>query len=109
MVHASGAHSTDLESPESVEHLMEKTEEYAKNWKPEADRLWKISHHTPYKETHEYIMSREEYEQTVGSKTEPPDRRVYAGFLAFFDKINLPSKRRMVSHTKIHCRTKRRL
>lgn len=68
MVHASGAHSTDLESPESVEHLMEKTEEYAKNWKPEADRLWKISHHTPYKETHEYIMSREEYEQTVVPK-----------------------------------------
>ena len=68
MVHASGAHSTDLESPESVEHLVEKTEEYAKNWKPEAERLWKISHHTPYKETHEYIMSREEYEKTIVPK-----------------------------------------
>ena len=27
-----GAHSTDLQSPESVEHLCGKCAEYAKNW-----------------------------------------------------------------------------
>ena len=32
MVHETGAHSTDLQSPESVEHLCGKCAEYAKNW-----------------------------------------------------------------------------
>ncbi len=68
MVHHTHAHSTDLESPEEVEHLVEKTQAYAENWKPEAEKLWKISHHTPYKETHEYIMSREEYEKEIVPK-----------------------------------------
>ena len=40
MVHESGAHSTDLESPESVEHLTSKTVAYAENWKGKADELW---------------------------------------------------------------------
>ena len=39
-----GAHSTDLQSPESVEHLTEKTEPYARNWTPSADELWQCSH-----------------------------------------------------------------
>lgn len=43
MVEATGAHSTDLQSPESVEHLCEKCEAYAKNWQPTAERLWKDS------------------------------------------------------------------
>lgn len=68
MVHHTEAHSTDLESPESVEHLVEKTQEYARNWTPEAEKLWKMSHHTPYKETHEYVMSREEYEREIVPK-----------------------------------------
>lgn len=36
------AHSTDLQSPESVDHLCEKCDMYAKNWKPTADKLWEI-------------------------------------------------------------------
>jgi Predicted Fe-S oxidoreductases len=40
MVHKSGAHSTDLESPEPVEDLVAKTKAYAEAWKPEADKLW---------------------------------------------------------------------
>jgi MoaA/NifB/PqqE/SkfB family radical SAM enzyme len=40
MVNETGAHSTDLQSPESVEHLTEKTEPYADRWTPRADGLW---------------------------------------------------------------------
>lgn len=40
MVKESGAHSTDLESPESAEHFCGKTVAYAKNWDPVADKLW---------------------------------------------------------------------
>ena len=40
IVKESGAKSTDLQSPESAEHLCEKCEAYAKNWKPCADKLW---------------------------------------------------------------------
>ncbi len=44
LVHKTGAKSTDLQSPESVEHLTGKTQLYAKNWKPTADKLWEASH-----------------------------------------------------------------
>ena len=40
MVEKSGAHSTDLQSPETAEHLCAKCDQYAKNWKPVADELW---------------------------------------------------------------------
>lgn len=40
MVAASGAHSTDLQSPETAEHLCSKCDKYAQHWKPAADRLW---------------------------------------------------------------------
>ena len=40
MVHETGAHSTDLQSPESVEHLCGKCAEYAKNWDERAKELW---------------------------------------------------------------------
>ena len=40
MVVCTEAHSTDLQSPESVEHLCQKCDKYAENWKPEAERLW---------------------------------------------------------------------
>ena len=40
MVARSGAHSTDLEAPESVEHLCNKCESYAACWRPEAEKLW---------------------------------------------------------------------
>lgn len=40
MVHETGAHSTDLESPESVEHLCDKCKDYAACWAKEADEIW---------------------------------------------------------------------
>lgn len=40
IVNKTGAHSTDLESPESVEHLTGKTVSYAENWTPTAEKLW---------------------------------------------------------------------
>lgn len=40
MVKKAGAHSTDPEEPEPVDHLRSKTVEYAKNWGPVADKLW---------------------------------------------------------------------
>lgn len=44
MVERSGAHSTDLQSPESAEHLCGKCAAYAKNWVGTADKLWDASH-----------------------------------------------------------------
>lgn len=41
LVRESGAHSTDLQSPESAEHLCEKCKEYAANWAETAEELWK--------------------------------------------------------------------
>ena len=43
MVHNTGADSTDLQSPESVEHLCDKCEKYANDWKPVAEKLWTVS------------------------------------------------------------------
>ncbi|MGN8818893.1 radical SAM protein [Oribacterium sp. HCP28S3_H8] len=40
MVKETGARSTDLQSPESAEHLCRKCEPYAEQWKPCADKLW---------------------------------------------------------------------
>ena len=40
MVKETGAKSTDLESPESAEHLCGKCVEYAANWAGEAQQLW---------------------------------------------------------------------
>ncbi|CZR75331.1 hypothetical protein [Clostridium sp. SY8519] [Clostridioides difficile] len=40
MVGKSGAKSTDLQSPESVEHLCAKCDLYAQEWKEKADELW---------------------------------------------------------------------
>ncbi len=44
MVTAADAHSTDLQSPESVEHLCAKCDQYAADWKIAADKLWCESH-----------------------------------------------------------------
>ena len=43
IVKATGAHSTDLQSPETVDHLCDKCEAYAKNWTPTATELWSCS------------------------------------------------------------------
>lgn len=44
MVQRSGAHSTDMQSPESAEHLCGKCVPYAENWVDTADKLWHCSH-----------------------------------------------------------------
>ncbi len=41
MVKTAGAHSTDLQSPESADHLCDKTVPYAEKWTPVADEIWK--------------------------------------------------------------------
>ena len=40
MVKDTGAVNTDYQSPESVDHLCDKTTPYAENWRPMADTLW---------------------------------------------------------------------
>ena len=40
MVEKTGAHSTDLQSPETAEHLCAKCDAYAACWKPTAEELW---------------------------------------------------------------------
>ena len=44
LVKKTGAHSTDLQSPESADHLCDKCVRYAECWKPTAERLWQESH-----------------------------------------------------------------
>ena len=44
MVARSGAHSTALEAPESVEHLCGKCKAYAACWQPTAEQLWDEEH-----------------------------------------------------------------
>lgn len=43
MVKRTGAKSTDLQSPETVDHLCDKCELYAKHWHPVANELWASS------------------------------------------------------------------
>ncbi len=43
MVHRTEAVSTDLQSPESVDHLCDKCVSYAENWTPTAQKLWSDS------------------------------------------------------------------
>ena len=45
MVHETNAKSTDLESPETVEHLCDKCEPYAENWQPSAEEIWNSTTH----------------------------------------------------------------
>ena len=40
IVRTTGAHSTDLQSPESADHLCAKCDSYAACWKETADKLW---------------------------------------------------------------------
>lgn len=47
MVHDTGAHQTNMESPESVEHLCEKCDDYAKEWAPVAEEVWSKQKHEP--------------------------------------------------------------
>jgi MoaA/NifB/PqqE/SkfB family radical SAM enzyme len=47
MVQKSGAHSTDMLSPEPVEKLSQKCAPYAENWRPAAEKLWRCGHTCP--------------------------------------------------------------
>jgi MoaA/NifB/PqqE/SkfB family radical SAM enzyme len=62
MVAKTGAHQTNEESPEEVEHLCDKCDEYAKAWAPVADELWA-------EETHK----KPSYENYTKEKRENPD------------------------------------
>ena len=44
IVKESGAHSTDLQSQETAEHLCSKCVHYAEEWAPVADKLWAEEH-----------------------------------------------------------------
>ena len=48
MIKETNAHSTDLESPETVEHLCGKCTRYAEDWAHDAEEIWKNQmHKTP--------------------------------------------------------------
>ena len=44
MVKRSGAHSTDMQQPESTDDVFRRCKPYADQWTPTADRLWDESH-----------------------------------------------------------------
>ena len=46
IVHEADAHSTEYVSPESVDHLCERTTPYAASWKDKAEELWLEEHPT---------------------------------------------------------------
>ena len=54
MVATAGARSTDLQSPESAEHLCSKCDHYAEHWKPVADKLWE-ENRRKYNEKHSQL------------------------------------------------------
>lgn len=44
MVKRTGAKSTDMQSPESVDHLCDKCMSYAEKWTPVAEKIWEKGH-----------------------------------------------------------------
>ena len=66
MVEATGAHGTNSESEESVEHLCAKCDDYAAEWAPVADEIWASQEH-----------KRPSYENYTLEKRENPE---LAGF-----------------------------
>ena len=62
MVEETGAHQTNLESEESVEHLCEKCDDYAAQWKPVAEEVWASQTH-----------KRPSYENYTQEKREHPE------------------------------------
>lgn len=51
IVHETGAKSTDMQSPESVEHLCGKCTAYAEEWKATAEDLWEKNHRSSCEKT----------------------------------------------------------
>ena len=44
LVKETGAVNTDYQDPESVDHLADKTVQYAENWAPVAKEIWAEKH-----------------------------------------------------------------
>ena len=44
MVKRSGAHSTDMQQPESTSDVFRRCKPYADQWTPSADRIWAEEH-----------------------------------------------------------------
>jgi hypothetical protein len=44
MVQRSGAHSTDMQQPETTEDVFRRCKPYAQAWAPKAEELWHHSH-----------------------------------------------------------------
>ena len=59
MVKATGAKSTDLESPEEVDHLCDKCTAYADGWKDEAQQIWDSQVHI--KQTYQNYTAENRY------------------------------------------------
>ena len=45
IIEETGAHQTNLESPESAEHLCGKCDSYAEKWAPAAEEYWNTHSH----------------------------------------------------------------
>ena len=61
MVQESGAHQTNAEAPESVEHLCAKCDDYARDWKPFAERIWASQKHKTKKIYENYTKEKREH------------------------------------------------
>ena len=59
MVKRTGAHDTNMESPETADHLCDKCEDYAKEWAPIAEEYWK-DHQHPHPKYENYAPKRME-------------------------------------------------
>jgi len=70
LVKETGAHSTDLESEESVDHLCGKCDEYAKAWAPEAEKIWDSKEHKEKQHDYKgrYQNYSKEYKEKMGMK-----------------------------------------
>lgn len=77
MVEKSGAKSTDLQSPETAEHLCAKCDQYAACWAPEADALWEGSPNQAYYQEKMRRMAKED-EERLARLPKIPEREMAA-------------------------------
>lgn len=66
LVKETGAHSTDLESKEEVDHLCGKCDEYSKEWAPVADEIWNSKEHK--EKQHDYTGRYQNYSKDYKEK-----------------------------------------
>lgn len=65
MVEKTGAVSTDLQSPESADHLCSKCDSYAACWAPKAEEIWEARKQQK-KEEDSVLMSGPEHHPAAG-------------------------------------------